>query len=73
MGGKLKGDEIGMVNYKAMHYYLDNRKSLKDFNGKSICLDFCFKKITEAFMWKTQLSGITHSPDDTPKNKVLPN
>jgi len=44
--GKLKGDEIGMVNNKAMHYSLDNRKSLKDFNGKSICLDFCFKKIT---------------------------
>ena len=44
--GKLKVDEIGMVDYKAMHYSLDKRKSLKDFNKKSICFDLCFKKIT---------------------------
>ena len=42
---ELKGDETGMVDYKAMHYSLDNGQSLKDFNKKPTCLDFCFKKI----------------------------
>lgn len=45
MVGELKGDETGMVDYKAMHYSLDNGQSLKDFNKKPTCLDFCFKKI----------------------------
>lgn len=46
MVGELKGDESGLVAYKAMHYSLDNGKSLKLFSKKPTYPDFCFKKIT---------------------------
>lgn len=70
MVGELKGDEAGMVDYKAMHYSLENEKLLKVFSTKPTCLDNMFYKgDSEAFTWKIHLRRITHSPDDAPKMK----
>lgn len=39
---ELKGQEMGMVDYKTMHYSVDNGKSLKVFSKNPTCPDFCF-------------------------------
>lgn len=44
MVGELEGDEAGMVDYKAMHYSLENEKLLKVFSTKPTCLDNMFYK-----------------------------
>lgn len=46
MVGELKGHDTGMADYRAMHYSLDQGKSLKVFSQKPTCSDFCFKKTT---------------------------
>lgn len=66
---ELMGQETDLVDYKPMHYSVDNGKSLKVFSKNPTCPGFCFKKDnSEAFMWKMHFSEIT-PPDDAQKTK----